>query len=131
MKNLVLPALLAICFAFYSCGSSKNTMQTGSDKNISSLLKKLNRNPDDMQVQSDLKYVYAQSVKEHEDKISAYKANTSTDRWDIIMRKENTFWSWKGGTIAARPTSHFRSPLTMSQDSRTPLVKCRWLITSA
>ena len=53
MKNLVFPTLLALCFFVLSCGGSKNTMQSAGDKNIATLLKKLNKNPDDPQVLSD------------------------------------------------------------------------------
>ena len=114
MKNLVLTALVAFSLIIYSCGSSKNTSGSGSDKNINSLVKKLNRNPDDMQAQSDLKFVYAQSVKEHEDKINAYKYATTTDRWDNIINEMNalqmlynTINSSVAASRAAKPKSYF------------------------
>ena len=124
MKNLVLPALLAFALTIYSCGSSKNSMQSGSDKNISSLVKKLNRNPDDMQVQSDLKFVYAQSVKEHEDKINAYKLATSTDRWDNMINEMNAlqmiYNNISSSVTASRvvkPKSYFSDIQAVSQEA--------------
>lgn len=123
MKNLVSPLILAFSLLILSCGGSKNSQST-PDKNISSLVKKLNKNPDDAQVQNDLKYLYTQTVREHEDKISAYRNSSSTDRWDNILNEQNAlqllYNNISSSVTASRvvkPKSYFSDIQATSQEA--------------
>jgi len=116
MKNLVFPTLLALCLLVFSCGGSKNTLQSAGDKNIATLLKKLNKNPDDPQVRSDLKYVYTQSVAEHENKINVFKSSTSADRWDNIINEYNALELLYNNISASIPASKLLQPKSHFSD---------------
>src|SRR5687768_13308648 len=71
-----------------ACSTSKNVInKTTEDKALLSAVKKLNKNPNNVQLQNELNRLYNDAAKIHLDKIEVYRTLTEVDRWDKIIKE--------------------------------------------
>ncbi|PWU01895.1 MAG: hypothetical protein C5B52_06410 [Bacteroidetes bacterium] len=82
-RPIIILSIFAVAL-FSSCGTSKN-FSSPEDKDLSQLVKKLNKKSGDLGLQNSLKTLYAQSQQKHEDNIAVYRKIQSLDKWNKIL----------------------------------------------
>ncbi len=71
-----------------ACSTGKNAInKTTEDKALLSVVKKLNKNPNNVELQNELSRLYNDAAKIHLDKIEVYSTLTEVDRWDKIVKE--------------------------------------------
>jgi hypothetical protein len=85
MKNFILIAF--VCSLLASCRTGNSITKNTGDKALSSAVKKLNKNPNNVELQNALSSLYNDAAKNHLDKIEVYSTLTEVDRWDKIIKE--------------------------------------------
>ena len=86
MKNFIL--IVFISSLITACSTGKNAInKTTEDKALLSAVKKLNKNPNNVELQNALNSLYNDAAKNHLDKIQVYRTLTEVDRWDKIIKE--------------------------------------------
>jgi hypothetical protein len=90
MRIRILLASLVIVFLIASCSSSNKAVSYSEDKAFQNKLKKFNRHPDDPALKKELIDLYELAMKQHEDRIVAYRTSIDLNRYDKILSEYNT-----------------------------------------
>ncbi len=86
MKNFIYLVLISVLLA--SCSTGKYAVtKTTEDKALLSAVKKLNKNPNNVELQNALNSLYTHAAKNHLDKIEVYSTLTEANRWDKIIKE--------------------------------------------
>ncbi len=81
-----LTVIVAFLFLLSSCGGSKTFKATGTnDEIVYKAIKFLNKRPDDAYALGELKFNYTQAVKNHEERIAAWRNSSEDSKWDKII----------------------------------------------
>ncbi len=86
MKSSIYILLISVLLAACSTGKYAGT-KTTEDKTLLSAVKKLNKNPNNVELQNALNSLYNDAAKNHLDKIEVYSTLTEADRWDKIIKE--------------------------------------------
>ena len=71
-----------------ACGATRNTIaSTPEDKALLSAIKKLDKKPNNVDIQNSLRELYNDATKVHLDNIEVYQTLTDVERWDKIIRE--------------------------------------------
>ena len=87
MKKYIYISFSFFTFLFISCSSGNKASKTTADKDLFSVIKKLDKNPSNIELKNRITDLYNNSAKSHLDKIEVYNTLTDADRW-IKMVKE-------------------------------------------
>jgi len=86
MKKFIYIIIISAILA--ACSTGKNAInKTTEDKVLLNAIKKLNKNPNNVELQNTLNSLYNQAAKNHLDKIEVYSTLTEVDRWDKITKE--------------------------------------------
>ncbi len=92
MKRFIYITIISALLA--SCSTGKNVViKTTEDKALLAAVKKLNKNPNNVELQNALNSLYNDAAKNHLDKIEVYRTLTEVDRWDKIIKEYNALKS--------------------------------------
>ena len=84
MYRPIIILIISVSAIFSSCGTSKN-FSSPEDRDLSQVVKKLNKKSSDIELQNSLKSLYGQSQQKHEDNIAVYRRIQSLEKWDRIL----------------------------------------------
>ena len=87
MKKYIYISFSFFTFLFISCSSGNKASKTTADKDLFSVIKKLDKNPSNIELKNRITDLYNNAAKSHLDKIEVYNTLTDADRW-IKMVKE-------------------------------------------
>jgi len=73
-----------------SCSSGHKTVSYSEDKAFYDVLKKLNKKPADAALRQQGVDYFNQAVKQHQDRIAAYRSSSELNRYDKIIAEYNT-----------------------------------------
>lgn len=90
MRSLIILSTIVTALFTISCGSGHKTVTYSEDKAFYDVLKKLNKKPNDPALRTQTTDFFNQAVKTHQDRISAYRSSTETNRYDKIISEYNT-----------------------------------------
>jgi hypothetical protein len=82
--------LTAFILAISSCGPSKKTVSYAEDKAFYDALKKLEKDPNDKERRSNVVDLYTQAVRQHEDRVNAYRNSPEMNRYDKMIAEYNS-----------------------------------------
>ncbi|MDX2047036.1 MAG: hypothetical protein SFU87_09625 [Chitinophagaceae bacterium] len=97
-NRIVLIALIVSAFAIMGCSSSNKAVSYNEDKVFYEKLKKFKKKPHDELLKKEVVAFYEQAVKQHEDKIAAYRSGSELSRYDRIISEYNSL-QWLGDLI--------------------------------
>ncbi|CAN5294398.1 hypothetical protein BH09BAC2_BH09BAC2_03900 [soil metagenome] len=87
MKTIYLIISLAFCLGTYSCNSSKTAVITNEDKTLLKAIKKLDKHPEDGNLQTNVALLYKDAAQSHLDKIDLYKSEDGIEKWDKLVKE--------------------------------------------
>jgi PBP1b-binding outer membrane lipoprotein LpoB len=87
VKKYIYIFLAVIGFLFASCSSNKSIPKTSEDKALLSIIKKLDKDPSNSELQKRISSLYNEAAKSHLDKIEVYNTLTEPDRWVKIVKQ--------------------------------------------
>jgi len=87
VKKYIYIFLAVIGFLFASCSSNKSIPKTSEDKALLSVIKKLDKDPSNSELQKRINSLYNEAGKSHLDKIEVYNTLTEPDRWVKIVKE--------------------------------------------
>lgn len=103
MKKFIFITIISLILISCSTGKYANT-KTTEDKALLTAVKKLNKNPNNVELQNALNSLYNDAAKNHLDKIEVYSTLTEVDRWDKIIKEYKALKSLSdvitGSTVA-------------------------------
>ena len=86
MTRYLYIAFLAFAIALSSCSSNK-IPKTAADKDLFSVLKKLDKDPSNAELRNRITDLYNTAAKSHLDKIETYRSQSETERWIKIVKE--------------------------------------------
>ena len=87
MKKYIQISLLFFTLLLDACSSGNRIPKTAADKDLLSVLKKLDKDPSNSVLQQRVTELYQAAAKSHLDKIDIYYTLTETDRWLKIIKE--------------------------------------------
>ena len=119
-----LPAVIAVIILLSACRGSRNFSATGSnDEIVYKAVKFLNKKPEDAYALGELKFNYAQAVKNHEEKLAAWKNSNDITRRDKIIGELNSLQglydaiNTSASLLKATKAQSYFNALTVAKDS--------------
>jgi len=105
MKKYFYLLLPFVIFITASCGTGKSVTRTSQDKSLLSTVKKLQKNPSNIELQNKVATLYTEAAKSHLDKIEVYNTLTQVDKWIKIIKEYealNKLYNTISATSAAK-----------------------------
>jgi hypothetical protein len=87
MKKYIYTFLSFLIFLFTSCNSSKSAKKTTEDKALLGVLKKLDKDPTNIELKNTITNLYTDAAKSHLNKIEVYNTLTEADKWIKIIKE--------------------------------------------
>lgn len=87
MRIIFYTFLSFFIFLFASCSSSKSAKKTTEDKALLSVIKKLNKDPSNIELKNTITNLYTDAAKSHLNKIEVYNTLTEADKWIKIIQE--------------------------------------------
>jgi uncharacterized protein YaaR (DUF327 family) len=85
MRKIILFTTIISSLFFISCSSGNKTVSYSEDKAFYDVLKKLNKKPADPALRQQGVDYFNQAVKQHQDRITAYRISSELNRYDKII----------------------------------------------
>lgn len=85
--KIYLPALSLVLLLVASCNSGHKLLRSSEDKDLLTVIRKLEKNPSSVDLRSRVKDLYQSAAQVHLDKIENYKTQDEVDRWPRMVRE--------------------------------------------
>jgi hypothetical protein len=90
MRRLFFFTTIITSLFVISCGNGHKTVSYSEDKAFYDVLKKLNKKPADPALRQQGVDYFNQAVKQHQDRITAYRSSSELNRYEKIIAEYNT-----------------------------------------